>query len=111
MRSAFIATRNKSGLSLFLNGLERISRRFGIGNFGGIRVKPYDYKVVLHEGFAIQAVAFADKLFFRRLGMDQQTIGIAAFSKLDSGTGTVRSDFQFVARFRFKKGLQIRQES
>src|SRR5215813_14882917 len=106
MRARSVTTRNKRSL-VVLDNLHHLSDVLHSLDTGGISPRPDQHEVVVHHWIALCALAFGEELLFRRLGMDEDHVGIAAPTGVECLASALCDDFDGDASLLFVERQQI----
>ncbi len=105
MRAGLVAARNEVG-ALGLDRTERCDDVLRALDAGRIALRADQDEVVVHHGVALDAEAFGEKFFFRRFGVDEHDVGIAAARGIERLSGALRHHLDVDAGL----GLEHRQD-
>jgi hypothetical protein len=110
MRARLVAARDK-GRGLGLNGFQRGDNIFRAFDGGRISSRPHQHKVIIHDVKTLHAKTLSEKLFFRRFGMNENNIRIAAPCCVERLACALRNHFHINAGLGFEGGQQMIEES
>ena len=69
------------------------------------------HEVIVHHRITPHAFAFGEKLFLRRLRMDENNVGIAAPASVERLSGALRDDFRPNASFLLEDWKQVLEQT
>ena len=85
------------GRLFVLDLLKRLGDVIHALDAGRIALRPDQHEIVVHHRVALHALTLGEKLLFRRFGMHEYDVGIAAPASVERLAGALRHNFHLDA--------------
>jgi len=110
MRAGTVAARDERRL-FFLDSLECLGDVLHALDVGRIALRPDENEVVVHHREALHALTLGKEFFFRRLGVHEHDVGIAASACVERLPSALRHHLHHDAGLLFEQRQQVFEEA